>query len=129
LALNPSGELAIVGGIDGVAGIYSISEKCVVASLKGGGGSITDTVWIGSKAAIVTSAGVVKIFEDGAEVASFNSHAGEATAVAAHPTGDILASVGVDKSYILYDLTTKSVITQIFSDSGKYIPSHPQKLK
>jgi len=107
----------LLGGIDGVAGIYSLREKRMVVSLKGGGGSITDTVWIGDKAAIATSAGAVKIFEGGVELASFNSHAGEATALAAHPTGDILASVGVDKSYVLYDLTTTSIITQIYSDS------------
>lgn len=122
LALDSSGDLALVGGVDGVAGIYSLSEKRVVVSLKGGGGSITDIVWIANKAAIATSAGVVKIFEDGAELASFNSHAGEATALATHPTGDILASVGVDKSYVLYDLTTRSIVTQIFSDSGECLP-------
>ena len=112
----------MVGGIDGVAGVYSLAEKRIIVSLKGGGGSITDTVWMGNRAAIATSTGAIKIFEGGIELASFSSHAGEATALAAHPTGDILASVGVDKSYVLYDLTTTSVITQIFSDSGNHHP-------
>lgn len=119
MSLNSSGELALVGGVDGVAGIYSLPEKRIVATLKGGGGSITDTLWVGNKAAVATSTGAVKVFEDGSEIASFNTHAGEATALAVHPTGDIIASVGVDKSYVLYDLATSTVVTQIFSDTGK----------
>ena len=61
----------------------------------------------------------MKVFEDGNEVASFNSHAGAATSLALHATGDIVASVGVDKSYVLYDLTTNAVIMQNFSDACK----------
>lgn len=41
------------------------------------------------------------------------------TAISVHPTGDIVASVGIDKSYVLYDLSANSVITQIFTDAGK----------
>lgn len=111
----------MVGGVDGVAGIYSLAENRVLETLKGGSGPITDTVWVGNKAAIATSTGVVKVFEGASEIASFNTHAGEATALAVHPTGDILASVGVDKSYVLYDLTTSTVVAQIFSDTGKSI--------
>lgn len=59
------------------------------------------------------------MFENGSEVASFASHAGEVTAISVHPTGDIVASVGIDKSYVLYDLSANSVITQIFTDAGK----------
>ncbi|KAL1955422.1 hypothetical protein VTO42DRAFT_8578 [Malbranchea cinnamomea] len=126
LSLDASGDLALLGGSDGVAGVYSLSEKSVVASLKGDGGAITDATWVGKKAVIATSGGAVKVFENGNEVVSFGSHAGEVTALAAHPTGDILASVGVDKSYVLYDLTTNSVLTQIFTDAGlSCVQFHP----
>lgn len=111
----------LVGGVDGVAGIYSLAEKRVVSSLKVDG-AVTDAVWIGDKAAVATSTGAVKIFENGTEVASFNSHAGEATSLVTHATGDIIASVGVDKSYVLYDLAANSVITQIYSDAGTCYP-------
>ncbi|EEH40525.1 cell cycle control protein cwf8 [Paracoccidioides lutzii Pb01] len=125
LSLDSSGELALVGGVDGVAGIYSLSEKQIVSSLKVGG-AVTDAVWIGDKAAVATSTGTVKLFENGTEIASFNSHAGEAISLAAHATGDILASVGVDKSYVLYDLTTNAVITQIYCDSAlSCVKFHP----
>ncbi|KAK2748123.1 hypothetical protein FQN57_001247 [Myotisia sp. PD_48] len=118
LSLNSSGDLVLLGGADGVAGIYSLPEKRVVTSLKGGGGSIKDTAWVGDRAVIATSTGAVKVFEDGSEVASFTVHAGEATALSVHPTGDIIASIGVDKSYVLYDLTNMSVSTQVFSDAA-----------
>ncbi|KAK2801524.1 hypothetical protein FQN50_007740 [Emmonsiellopsis sp. PD_5] len=125
LAIDSTGDLALVGGVDGVAGVYSLSSKQIVASLKVGG-AVTDAVWVGDKAAVATSTGAVKIFQNGAEVASFSSHAGEATSLATHATGDILASVGVDKSYVLYDLTTNSVITQIYSDAAlSAVKFHP----
>ena len=119
MSINSTGELALVGGADGVAGVYSLTENRVLEVLKGDSGPITDTVWVGSKAAIATSKGAVKVFEGGSEIASFNTHAGEATALAVHPTGDILASVGADKSYVLYDLTNSTVVAQIFSDTGE----------
>lgn len=101
-----------------MVGVYSLPQKRVVETLKIGG-PVTDAVWAGEKAIVSSSTGSVKIFENGNELATFNSHAGEVTALAVHPTGDIIASVGVDKSYLLYDLTTNSVITQIFSDACK----------
>lgn len=122
LSLDASGDLALVGGTDGVAGVYSLSKKSVVATLNGESGAITDCIWVGNKAVIATSTGTVKVFENGSEAASFNSHAGEATALAPHPCGDIFASVGVDKSYVLYDLTSNSVLTQIFTNSGMHSP-------
>ncbi|KAE8325602.1 WD40-repeat-containing domain protein [Aspergillus sergii] len=117
LSVNASGELALVGGADGVVGVFSLSQKQVVQSLQANG-PVTDAIWAGDKAVVASSTGSVKVFENGNEVADFSSHAGAATALALHPTGDIVASVGVDKSYVLYDLMTNSVITQIFSDAS-----------
>ncbi|KAK2767062.1 hypothetical protein FQN54_006380 [Arachnomyces sp. PD_36] len=126
LSVDSSGDLALVGGSDGSANVYSLSQKQVVRTLKGKGGSVTDSVWVGDKAAVAASTGAVRIYENEAEIAEFDSHAGEATALAVHPTGDILASVGVDKSYVLYDLTTASTITQIFTDSAlSCVKFHP----
>lgn len=116
--MDPTGDLALVGGVDGVAGVYSLSKQQVVQTLKAGG-PVTDAVWAGNKAIVASATGAVKVFENGTEIANFTSHAGEVTALAVHPAGDIIGSVGVDKSYVLYDLTTSSPVTQIFSDSGK----------
>ncbi|KAJ5160203.1 uncharacterized protein N7482_007207 [Penicillium canariense] len=118
LAVKSTGDVALVGGVDGVVGVYSLSQKGVVQTLKTDG-PVTDATWAGDKAVIGSATGSVKVFENGSEVASFKSHAGEVTAVATHPTGDLVASVGVDKSYVLYDLATNAAITQIWSDAGK----------
>lgn len=67
---------------------------------------------------ISTSAGIVKVFEGQEEIASFNAHAGKVTGLALHPSGDIVASIGVDKSYVLYDMNTLAVATQVYSNTG-----------
>ncbi|KAK8232559.1 cell cycle control protein [Phyllosticta capitalensis] len=125
LALDKSGDLALLGGAEGVAGVHSISQKQAVQALKAGG-QITHGVWYDNKPVVATSAGAVKVFEDGAEVAQFTSHAGPVTSLSLHPCGDILASTGVDKSYVLYDLESSKVLTQIYTDtellSGSFHP-------
>ena len=68
---------------------------------------------------IVTTSGAVVVTQGGSVQAKFHQHAGEATDVAVHPCGDLLASVGIDKSYVLYDLQESKVLTQVYSDSGE----------
>ena len=97
----------------------SISKQQIVQTLKVGA-PVTDTVFAGSTAVVASSSGSVKFFDNGVETASFDAHAGETTAVVVHPAGDIVASVGVDKSYVLYDLATSSVVTQIYGNAGKF---------
>lgn len=118
VSVGASGDLALLGGSDGTAGVFSISQKKLVQELVVGS-SVTDTLWAGSKSIVGTSSGMVKAFDTGVEVSSFSGHAGAVTALALHPSGDILASVGVDKSYIFYDLTSSVQILQISTDSRK----------
>ena len=47
------------------------------------------------------------------------SHAGEVTAITLHPCGDILSSVGVDKSWVTYDLNTGKPVCQVYTESGE----------
>ncbi|KAL1302941.1 hypothetical protein AAFC00_003260 [Neodothiora populina] len=117
LAVDESGDLVLLGGSDGVAGVYSLSQGQVTQTLQCGSGSVVDALWYGNKPVLALSTGSVKVFDNGEEVASFDQHAGVATALALHPCGDVLASVGVDKSYILYDLVSLKSLVQIFSDS------------
>lgn len=86
--------------------------------LKVGAGPITDAVWYGSQPVISTASGAVKVFDEGKAVAAFTSHAGAASALALHPSGEILASVGVDKSFVFYDLPGGKAVSQIYTDSG-----------
>lgn len=118
-ALNTRGDLALAGGREGQLGVYSMSEKAITREMNAGPGSITDVLWIGERAAASTSTGNVKIWENGTEVASFAGHAGEVTALAIHPSGDILASVGIDNSYIFYDLSSSTIATRVLTNAGK----------
>jgi pre-mRNA-processing factor 19 len=121
IAIDESGERAIVGGSDGIAGIYSLPDNKILMVLKVGGEAITDAVWYGDKPVISTSSGVVKVFDGGQEVAAFTSHAGAANALAMHPSGEILASVGAEKSFVFYDLVAAKPVTQVYTDCGSYL--------
>ena len=121
VSVHANGDLALLGGSDGVAGVFSISQNKLDQELPVGS-PVTDTLWAGSKAIVGTSSGTVKVFENDVEVSSFSGHAGAVTALALHPSGDILASVGVDKSYIFYDLTSFVQVLQMYTDSGKTRP-------
>ena len=119
LALASTGDLALFGGNDGVAIVYSISKQSIVRNIKVGSGAVTAAAWWEDRPVIASSNGTVTVFdESGNEVASFSVHAGSANGLALHPSGDILASVGSDKSYVLYDLTTLTQVTRVFTDSG-----------
>jgi pre-mRNA-processing factor 19 len=119
VAVDAAGERALVGGRDGVAGVFDVKENKLVQELAVGGGSVTDGVFFGAQPVVATSSGAVKVFEGAKEVVSFTSHAGSANAVALHPTGDILASVGVDKSFVVYDLVSRKAVAQVYTELGK----------
>lgn len=119
MAVDEAGELVIFGGSDGAAGVYSLAESKVQQSFKVSG-AITDAVWYGSQPVVSTSSGAIKVF--GPKEITFSSHAGSANALAFHPCGEILASVGVDKSFTFYDLVEGKAVTQIFTDSCKRHP-------
>lgn len=115
IGLQGEGDYAAVGGLKGDVGIYSLAAEKLERSLKVGE-PITDTVWTGSKILFATAKGSVKVYEGGAEVASLDEHAGTVTGLAVHPSGDILASVGSDKSIVLYDLGILQRVTRIYTD-------------
>ena len=119
LSADSDGDLILTGGDNGVAGIFSVSRNSIIQEVGVGSGAVTGAVWAGTRAVVSTSSGVVKVFEDGSEIASFSGHTGKITALAAHPSQDIVASVGVDQTYILYDLVSLTQATQVYTDSGK----------
>lgn len=129
LSLDASGDLALVGGATGTAGIYSISQNQVLHEFfeVDSVGGVTDSIWAGSLAIFATASGVIIIYDNGSEVSRYRGHAGEVTALAVHPSHEMLASVGVDKCYVLYDLTTSTQAMRIFTDSSKntwFLTSH-----
>ncbi|KAI0998852.1 hypothetical protein K3495_g9344 [Podosphaera aphanis] len=114
LATNESGEGAIVSSAEGVASIYSVSENKIQESYTAGG-IITDALWRGSQPIVSTSLGDVKVLGSSNQI-SFSSHAGCVNSIALHPCGDILASVGEDKSFVFYDLNSGKAVNQIYTN-------------
>lgn len=122
LAVHDSGDLALVAGNDSVAGVFSLSQNRLLRPLDGEKGSITSGLWAYDRAVIATSSGVVKVFEaDREDSSSFAVHAGSVNAVTLHASGSILASVGDDKTYVLYDLESMKTLTQVETDSGEFL--------
>ena len=120
-SLHEAGDLVLVGGAEGDVDIYSVSENQVQQSLKAGGGSITGAVWVGNRVALSTSKGKVLVFSpltDG-EVGTFDAHTGSATAVTVHASGELLASVGEDRTYAIYDLKTMNALSQVPTSSSQ----------
>lgn len=81
---------------------------------------VTDAAWAENRVVFTTGQGSVKIFEDGNQVASLSEHAGAATALSLHPSGEILASVGTDKSIVFYDLVGQKSAARAYTDAGKF---------
>lgn len=120
ISLDSTGDLALIGGIDGVAGIYSISQNILVTALKADDGAITDVIWAGTRPVTASASGSVRLWDDQGESSSkIGSHSGEVTGLALHPSGEILASVGVDKSWVTYDLETGKAVSQVYTDHGR----------
>lgn len=114
LAVEPSaGQEVIVG-----TSIYSLERDEKISELSING-KVTDSVWCGGLAVISSTSGEIKAFNKGQEVHSLTTHAGEANGLAVHPSGEFLVSVGVDKSFVFYDMSTGQSLNQVFADSGK----------
>ncbi|KAK4461564.1 WD40-repeat-containing domain protein [Cladorrhinum samala] len=116
-SLDVESDYAAIGGLDGKVDIYAIGANNVERSLDIGE-PVTSTVWTGSKVILGTSKGTVKVFDNGSETASFQVHAGAVTGLAVHPGGRLLASVGVDKSFVFYDLETLQRVSHGYTDSA-----------
>ncbi|EME47540.1 hypothetical protein DOTSEDRAFT_69479 [Dothistroma septosporum NZE10] len=116
LASDPTGDFFLCGDSDGAMAIYDLQAGAFTTRSNLGAGAILAGGWCNDKPTVATSSGVVAIAEEGAIKAKFHQHAGAATAVAGHPSGEILVSVGVDKSYVLYDVHASKVATQVHGD-------------
>jgi pre-mRNA-processing factor 19 len=120
ISVDSTGDLVIVGGAEGRAFSYSLANSSVLQEYEVGDSVVTDVAWVGSKAAIASSSGAVKVYDKSTEIASFSQHAGKVTAIAVHPSGEIIGSVGVDKSIVFYDIVGEKVATQIFTNAGMF---------
>jgi pre-mRNA-processing factor 19 len=120
LAVDETGDFFLCGDSDGDIGVYDLSQNAFTTRSNIGAGAITSGAWANDRPIVATSSGAVVVTEGGSAKMKFQQHAGAATAVTVHPCGDLVASVGIDKSYVLYDLQSEKVLTQIYTDSGKF---------
>ena len=109
-------DYAAIGGLKGNVDIYSIASDKVERSLDLEE-PVTDAIWSGAKIMFSTYNAHVKVYENGSEAQTFAEHAGAVTGLALHPGGNLLASVGTDKSYVFYDLTTLTRALRVYTDS------------
>lgn len=89
----------------------------MVHTLKAGS-PVTTTAWWGDRAVVATASGVVKIFEQGEEVAELGAHAGPVTSIALHPSKALLASAGTDKRFMYHDLSTFKTVSQVYTEAA-----------
>ncbi|KAF3910764.1 hypothetical protein ABW20_dc0100648 [Dactylellina cionopaga] len=119
ISLNASQDLALIGGVDGVSGVYSLLENNLSRVLPSQDGAISDSAWWGGRPITASPSGVVRVWEEsGTESTSFQRHAGKVSGICAHPSGSLLGSVGVDKSYVLYDLAASKAVSQVYTGSA-----------
>nr|POF14336.1 pre-mrna-processing factor 19 [Quercus suber] len=118
LAADKSGELFSCGDSDGTLGIFDLKQATFTTRSNLGAGALLAGTWANDKAVVATSTGSVVVSQEGAVQSKFQQHAGAATAVAAHPCGDLVASVGEDKSYIIRTDKTLVLTTVAFHPDG-----------
>ncbi|KAK5109290.1 hypothetical protein LTR62_007164 [Meristemomyces frigidus] len=116
LASDKTGDFFLCGDSDGAIGVYDLKQGAFTTRSNLQSGAILHGVWANDRPVVATSTGAVVVTQEGTVQAKFKQHAGAATAVAVHPSDDVAVSVGEDKSYVLYDLSEGTVLTQVFSD-------------
>ncbi|KAK8101128.1 cell cycle control protein [Apiospora kogelbergensis] len=110
-----------IGGEGGTVCIYSPAKATVEGKIQGKLSlqePVTASTWTNCKIVLGTSSGLVKVFADEQEIASFSEHAGPVTGLATHPSEKLLASVGSDKSIVFYDHDGNDRVARVFTDSA-----------
>lgn len=125
--LTVQGAYAAIAGLEGNVAIYSVEADKLERSLSIEE-PVTGATWAGAKVIFATAKGSVKIFDSGKEVASFSDHAGPVTGLSVHPSNDILASVGSDKSFVFYDLINLQRVTRVYTNSGTSTTTHSAQI-
>lgn len=111
---------AALGGLKGQSATYSIEVDKLEREIPVEE-PITATLCTANKVIYATSQGSVKAYEGGEKVADVTEHAGAATALSAHPGGQIVASVGTDKSLVLYESQAMKRVARTYTDSCEWL--------
>ncbi|KAJ2823421.1 hypothetical protein IWW50_003789 [Coemansia erecta] len=144
LELDTSGDLALTGGMDNHAEVYSRSRDQTLATLKGHTKKVTAAVWVGAgglEQRIVTGSAdkSVRIWSpkagnaDGTNVRAIGwtkdciikHHAAEIAGVAVHPCNEYVASASVDGSWAVHSMDGATVISGHIDAPISKIAFHP----
>ena len=120
MALDKSGDKVLVGTKSGNAKVVSLSKEDAVRTLGSFKGAITAVLWCGTSCVLASSTGSLQVYDEEREIFSISQHSDAITALAIHPSGRILASVGLDMSLIFYDLSKAVPVAQVFTDCGSF---------
>lgn len=143
-SIDKGGKQVVIGGADGSGAIYNFPKDEVVRNLDFGDGQTNDCTcldfatklqfavalstgerdWMPYPYTVVRElhllthlfTGEVKIFDGDFPEGAFHDHAGSANALALHPGRRILASVGDDKTVVLYDVSKMAKLAQFATD-------------
>jgi len=122
LAVNAAGDLAITNGTTGDASVVQISTGKTQVTLPNSPIRATSALFWNENPVLGLADGAVKVFDHtGNVVTEMHIHAGPVTALALHPCGDLLASVGADKSFVIYDLNTMKAVQRVSTGSGMLV--------
>lgn len=117
-SLDVEDDTAALGGLKGDSATYLIEADKLERQISVDA-PVTATLFAASKVVYATSQGSLKVYQGDDLVAQATEHAGAVTALSLHPGGQILASVGSDKSVVYYELASMRRISRAYTDSGE----------
>lgn len=121
LSFAVQGSYAAIASPSGDVSVWELGSETLERTLQAGE-SVAAVVWTGPKLVLgAQHSGAVKVFEAGALRASLQGNAGGVAALALHPGGEIVASVGGrDKTFLFYDLVGLKIVTRVVTEDGEW---------
>ncbi|KAI8319053.1 WD40 repeat-like protein, partial [Martensiomyces pterosporus] len=145
LDLDSSGDLALTGGLDNHAEVYSRKRDQTLATIKGHTKKVTAALWInggGLDQQIITASAdkSIRIWqpkpansEEGTDIRSIGwtklhiikEHTAEVVGLSVHPCGEYFASAAADGTWAVHSLNGETVISEKVDSPISQIAFHP----
>lgn len=119
LAIHPSEDLIVTGGMDGEIGVFNTQSRKLVTKLSGHSKRVNEVVVHPSQPLLFSASQdkTVRVWGGAGEepyAAShiIRSHTDDVVGISLHATGDYLASASNDKSWAFHDIHTGATLTK-----------------
>ncbi|OLL22351.1 Pre-mRNA-processing factor 19 2 [Neolecta irregularis DAH-3] len=109
IAVDDSGDRVVIAGKN--PSIYSISEN-TTSKLVGHEGLVTAALWVAETAVTAGVDGTIRLWQDTTEKTQFSAHTGAVIAIASHPSGELIVSVGEDKAWAVHDVPSSATVAK-----------------